>query len=102
MRKRPAAHPCLESMETRAVPSVVGPNPHVEQAVAAHVAKLNARADHEATTQTGKLDGVSRHHDAVKHTLSGRHNAVTTSHHAQTQKQTNPISQFFNSIFGTV
>ena len=99
MRKRPSAHPRLESLETRAVPSVVGPHPHVGQALAAHVAKLNTGAERAATAQTGKLDDASRHHHHVKHTLSSQHTEVVSSHHAQPQKQTSSISQFFKSLF---
>jgi len=101
MRKRSAAHPRLESLETRAVPSVVGLHPHVAQAVAAHVAKLNAGAEQAATAQTGKLDDASRHHH-VKHTLSSQHTEVVSSHHSKPQKQTSSISQFFKSVFGAL
>jgi hypothetical protein len=97
MRKRNAARPVLESMEDRLVLSVSGATAHaaeIQKALAAHAARVDARAAHQATAHAAKSETATKHHAAK--TAQPAHHSTTKP---KSSSASSAISNFFKSVF---
>ena len=99
MCKRHDAHPRLEVMETRLVPSLVG-LPHyglASRAAAAHIIQLHGGAARRPAPHTIKLVHTRGEHLHAAYALARAHHAASK---AGTHSLSADINNFFKSIFG--
>jgi hypothetical protein len=100
MRQRHKAHPRLESIERRLVPSGAGVHHQAlaDRAAAAHAELLLPAELRTGARHAAMLIRIRGEHQHLAHSLARPHNSSTSSH-TSTGSLSADINNFFKSVF---
>ncbi len=101
MRAKHDARPRLEMMEVRLVPSALAlhENALTDRAHAAEVSRLDHREERAAEMHTKKLDAAGNEQHALDQAAATTKKPASASK-SDSNTQSNPLSDFFHSVFG--